>query len=396
MKKSLIALAVLGTFTSIASAQSSVTLYGRVDQNVTLQDPGKKALISTGNRDGKNIVKLNDGGVNGLGASRVGFKGTEDLGNGLKAFFQLEAGVTPDTGAVGSGSSFFNRGAFLGLSHATLGEIRLGRQETLSRENNVKINDISGENNFSIVERLEDRADKQTRPLFQNLVTRVDNGIRYTSPSFAGIQASAIIGLGERQKTIATGANAGTTRVANYRGLAVVYSAGPLALNAIYEDLSGGAVGSSNDYNNVMTVGGSYDFGIVKVATAYQHTNNFGLQTANIATGAAGTSVPNIFRKGVDVDAWNIGVAVPINAFTFKAQYTGSKIDKSNTVPATGFVPATAASGGSLDQHKFGVSLQYALSKRTSVYATATKRSGNDSDYFLRKSEVAMGVGHTF
>jgi GBP family porin len=392
MKKSLVALAVLGAFTSVASAQSSVTLYGRVDQNVTLQDPGKNALISSGNRDGSLITKLNDGGTNGFGSSRIGFKGTEDLGNGLKAFFQLEAGVTPDTGAAGSGSSFFSRGAYLGLAHKTLGEIRLGRQETLSRENNVKINDISGENSLTITETLQDSADKNTRPLFQNVGARINNGVRYTTPSFAGIQASAIYGLGEREKTVATGTNAGITRVANYRGISVVYTGGPLALNVIYEDLSGGVVARSKDYNNVLTVGGSYDFGFAKVAAAYQDTNNFGPQTANLPDTAAGTSIPNIFRKGVDVEAWNIGVAVPFNAFTFRAQYTGSTIDTKSGVAASALAPNKS----SLDQHKYGASLQYALSKRTSVYASATQRGGDDKDFFVRKSEYGIGVGHNF
>jgi predicted porin len=375
MKKSLSALAVLGAFTSIASAQSSVTLYGRIDENVTLQDPGSQARATTNSKKGSAVTKLNDGGVNGFGGSRLGFRGTEDLGDGLKAFFALEASVTPDDGGAGGtttlnpgSKSFFNRSAYLGLSHANLGEVRLGRQESLTRENNVKINDISGENQFNIVENLQGTDGKSTRPLFQNFGTRVDNGIRYTTPVFAGFQASAIVGLGERQSDKTVSPN---LKAANYRGLGVVYAAGPLALDVIYEDLSGG-VGGNGEYNNVITVGGSYDFGLAKVATAYQHTNNYGSQYSAVT-----------YAKGTDVNAWNIGLAVPINAFTFKAQYTGSSIDR----------PAGASS---LDQSKYGASLQYALSKRTTVYATATTRAGDDKQYYVRKSEYAMGLAHTF
>jgi len=387
MKKSLLALAVLGAFASIASAQSSVTLYGRIDQNVTLQDPGKNAAVSTGGKLGSAITKLNDGNINGLGGSRLGFKGTEDLGDGLKAFFQLEAQLFPDEGKAGNTSTlsptssvFFSRMAVVGLSHNSFGEIRLGRQESLTRENNVKINDISGESNFNIVENLEGAttAGKATRPLFQNFGARVDNGIRYTTPVFNGLQASAIIGLGERLTTVVTAGTPAvttTTKASNYRGLGVVYAAGPLALDVIYEDLRGGVVGS-NDYNNVITVGGSYDFGIAKIASAYQHTNNYGGQFF-------ATTPTSPFVKGTDINAWNIGLAVPINAFTFKVQYTGSSIDR----------PAGASS---LDQSKFGGSLQYALSKRTTVYVTATSRTGDDSNYFVRKSEYAMGLAHTF
>ncbi|MEI7464203.1 MAG: porin [Burkholderiales bacterium] len=382
MKKSLLALAVLGAFTSIASAQSSVTLYGRIDQIVTLQDPGSQAKANGTSKKGSALTRLNDGGVTGLGSSRIGFRGTEDLGDGLKAFFTLEAGVTPDSGDAGGkttlntgSNSFFNRSAFLGLSHTALGEIRLGRQETLSRENNVKINDISSENQFSIVEKLEgvgQASGKGTRPLFQNFGTRIDNGIRYTTPVFAGFQASAIVGLGERLATTASGV---TNKASNYRGLSVVYSAGPLALDAIYEDLRGG-VGGNGEYNNVITVGGSYDFGLAKVATAYQHTNNLGGQFDAVNGSSA-------FIKGTDVNAWNIGLAVPIKAFTVKVQYTGSSIDR----------PAGASS---LDQSKYGGSLQYALSKRTTVYATATTRAGDNKEYYSRKSEYGVGVAHTF
>ena len=389
MKKSLLALAVLGAFTSIASAQSSVTLYGRIDQNVTLQDPGKNAAATTNGKPGKSVTKLNDGNVNGLGGSRLGFKGTEDLGSGLKAIFQLEAQLFPDEGRAGNsstlspgsttaGNPFFSRFAYLGLSSNSLGEIRLGRQESLNRENNVKINDISGESQFNIVENLEGATTSRaaTRPLFQNFGSRVDNGIRYTTPEFAGIRVSAIVGLGERLRTdLPAGAPTVTTKAATYRGLAAVYAAGPLALDLIYEDLRGGAVGNG-EYNNVITAGGSYDFGVAKIATAYQHTNNLGGQFA-VSSGAG------VFTKGTDVDAWNIGVAVPFNAFTFKAQYTGSNISR----------PAGASD---LDQAKYGVSLAYSLSKRTTVYATATERSGDDRSYFVRQSEVAMGLAHTF
>ena len=261
----------------------------------------------------------------------------------------------------------------MGLSHAAYGEIRVGRQETLTRENAVKINDISGDSQFALTELLETSTDavgRGSRPLFQNFGTRVDNAIRYTTPSFGGLQASAIVGLSERTKTL-NSSNAVTAKAANYRGVGLVYTAGPLALDLLYEDLSKG-VADSGSYNNTTTVGGSYDFGIAKVAAAYQHTNNLGSQLAS-------TTSP---LTGNDVDAWNIGVAVPFNAFTFKAQYTGSNLDR--------------AVGSTLDQSKFGASLQYAFSKRTTVYLSATERAGDQSDYFSRRSEVALGLAHTF
>ena len=162
MNKSLVAFATLGALTSAALAQSSVTVYGRIDQTVTLQDPGKAAAASTGGKLGKSVVALRDASGVGKGGSRIGLRGQEDLGDGLKANFQLEAALSPDTGVAGNsttltpspGSSFFNRQAWAGLSHANYGEVRLGRVETLTRENNSRFNSVAGEREISIVENL--------------------------------------------------------------------------------------------------------------------------------------------------------------------------------------------------------------------------------------------------
>ena len=155
MKKSLIALAVLGTFSTIAAAQSSVTLYGRLDENVTYQDPGKNAAASSGGRLGKGVTKLNDGGVNGIGGSRWGMRGSEDLGDGLRAYFVLESSISGDTGVGGgatlSGSGFFNRQSYVAIGSKTLGDIRLGRVETMTREMAVRVNDVTAEDRKSVV-----------------------------------------------------------------------------------------------------------------------------------------------------------------------------------------------------------------------------------------------------
>ena len=143
MNKSVIALAVLGAFAGAAAAQSSVTLYGRADANITYSDRG--SIL-----DGNSRTSLYDGGANsGIGGSRFGLRGVEDLGGGLKAFFLLESGFNIDTGGqenANSGSAanpqrLFSRLAYVGLS-SSLGEIRLGRQESISRQMNA-IGDVS-------------------------------------------------------------------------------------------------------------------------------------------------------------------------------------------------------------------------------------------------------------
>lgn len=367
MKKSLIALAVLGAFTGVASAQSSVTLYGRIDQNVTFQDPGKAVASSSGGKLGKSVVKLNDGGVNGFGSSRFGLRGVEDLGDGLKAIFVLESQIKADTGESGgstqsTSSSFFNRQSYVGLSSKTLGEVRLGRIETISREYDVRILDASGENELSIAESL-DKIGDQTRPLFQNFGTRMDNAVSYRSPILGGFQGILTVGLSEDFKTT-------TTKSAEYEGVGLTFTQGPFNAALSYEQLSGGA--ASGSYNKVVTVGANYDLGVATVFAAYQNTSDLDVQVPKITA----------FAKGTDHDAYNVGVKVPYGNFTFKAQYTSSTIDRD------------AASD--LDQDKYGASVAYALSKRTSVYLVATQRGGDGKELFARRREVAIGLGHNF
>ncbi|MFM1869601.1 MAG: hypothetical protein RLY99_345, partial [Pseudomonadota bacterium] len=118
MKKSLIALAALATVATAAQAQSSVTIYGVMDAGVTTVDK----ISATSGR----VTGLTSGG---LSTSRIGFKGTEDLGGGLSAGFTLETEILPDTGAQGSSSAvLFERGAFLTLASKDLGSVSLGRQ----------------------------------------------------------------------------------------------------------------------------------------------------------------------------------------------------------------------------------------------------------------------------
>jgi len=368
MKKSLLAIAVLGAFSTVASAQSSVTLYGRIDQNVTYQDPGKNVAAASG-RLGKGVTKMNDGGVNGFGGSRWGLRGSEDLGEGLRAYFVLESSISGDTGAGGgstvSGSSFFNRQAYVAIGSKTLGDIRLGRQETITRELDLRVFDATGENEMSIVE-----AVATNRPLFQNFGTRIDNAVSYRSPIIGGFQGIATLGLSEDLKSSSTATPPVVSKAAEYHGLGLVFGQGPFNAALSYEEYSGGVV--SGSYNKVATVGANYDLGVAVVYAAYQNTSDFGPQLA-----------ATTFSKGTDHEAYNLGVKVPYGNFTFKAQFTGSTIDRTGGLK-------------DLDQEKYGLSAAYAFSKRTTVYAAVTARSGDVSSSFARKNEYVVGLGHNF
>ena len=409
MKKSVVALAVLGAFTSVAFAQSSVTLYGRIDQNMTYQDPGNLTTIKGTADKGKGVMKINDGSVNGMGSSRIGMKGVEDLGSGLKAYFVLESQVTADTGDAGnratqtSSTSFFNREAYVALGSSTYGDVRLGRQETISRQANRLVNDASGENELNIAETLDNYTNsaaaeqKQTRPLFQNFGTRIDNAISYRSPSMGGLQGFFVLGLSENFKaTTLTPVAAGPTTSkdtfgAEYRGLGLIYNLGPFNASVSYEELASNRV-KGGSFDNTVTVGANYDFGPAVLYVAYQDSTDMpfdSLAGSGTLTFGSGTSALTNGSKGVDHEAFNLGVKVPMGNFTFKVQYTESNISGLDATKYT-------VRNGELTQYKYGGVISYAFSKRTSVYAVATTRGGDGDQYFQRKNEYAIGIGHTF
>lgn len=351
MKKSVLALALLGTFAGTVSAQSTVTLYGRLDTAMSWTDPGSEGQVNGTGSEGDAVFRLN--GHDPIGGSRWGLRGTEDLGNGLKASFILESGFQSDTG-TGS-SRLFDRQAFVGLSSAGIGEIRLGRQQTLTREVHLLAGDITGEGELTIV-----TAVAGNRPLFQNFGSRVDNAVQYLSPSFGGFQVRGLVAAGE-----------GVT--ARQQGVMLGYGAGPLKAGLAYEAYADGP-GADGSYNKVVTLGASYDLGVATVIGAYQNTRDFGTATSDEAE-ADGAQVQ-------DHDAFNVGVMVPLGSFQLRAQYTTSTIERDGA--------------GDLDQDKYGVSLRYSLSKRTQLYAVASKLGGDDDETFARETQVAFGVGHNF
>ncbi len=118
MKKTVLVGAVLAAFAGAAAAQSSVTLFGVIDANVRSAKSGSASIKQVG--------------TDGLNSSRLGVRGTEDLGGGLKAGFWLESALNPDTGSA-DGSRFWGRRATVSLSSADMGELRIGRHKVAAR-----------------------------------------------------------------------------------------------------------------------------------------------------------------------------------------------------------------------------------------------------------------------
>ena len=341
MKKSLVALAVLAA-SGASFAQSNVTLYGLAD--IWLGNLKADQVSASP----ASVTALNSGGVS---TSRWGMKGTEDLGGGLTASFNLESKIGLDTGA----SSGFSRVASVSLGGG-FGTVTLGKPWTA-------LDDVMGASNSGF-----DSGLSATNGVWvaNNLYSgNPGNTIKYSSPSFGGASFAASYGLDE---------TAGVT--ADMMDFSVSYGAGPLTANLGYQVQKSPAADL-----NITTVNGTYDFGMAKLLASYAQT------------------------KVLDADAkdYQIGVDYPVSAaMTVSAGYARSDRNAAAAlyVSALNTLPAGLDFGvynGSKNTG-FGVAVAYSLSKRTTMYGGFSTAKGEDAaGADVSKRELyALGVKHTF
>lgn len=327
MKKSLIALAAVAA-SGLAMAQSSVTLYGVAD-------------IAVGDVDNVQGAHANSNLNNGT--SRIGFRGVEDLGNGLKASFQFEQGVSLANGATPG----FQRQAWVGLSGG-FGSIRAGRQLTPTFDGQAAWESVLGLPNYSAVGNV-----------FEYGTGSRDNAlIKYTTPSFGGLKA--VVGYIFED-------NYGENTKGKY-DLAVIYQNGPLAIAGTYSkaELETGALSRNN--LEQASVGASYDFGGAKLAASYHYND--------------GTTVGGGSHASQGLEGASLGVSVPLGAFSLAAEAVYAE-----------------QRNGSADGVDAVVEAKYALSKRTFVYGAyyyADENGPAFGRHFSEESNWALGLRHNF
>jgi len=294
MKKSLVALAVLAA-SGAAMAQSTVTLYGIMDTMLlnAKYDTGTGVALNAGNNRrvanaGVNGTTQNlviGGGVNG---SRWGMKGTEDLGGGLSAVFDLEAGIGSDDGTFASATAF-HREASVGLK-GSFGTVRVGRLNNIYYEQEG--NFTGGFNGSGLsAETIAMRGASGGDLSFErgNFSSRFDNSFRWDSANMSGFTASAQIGLTEN-KTTTVDAGLNTAAI-------VAYNNGPIGVQVVYQSskTTDVAVATTN-----LRVGGAYDFGAAKVGLNYGK--------------AGGLSNGTITVDGAEATEYEFNVTIPVNA----------------------------------------------------------------------------------
>ena len=336
---------------ALAQAASSLTVYGLADVAVELSDAGRGSfwrVVSGGN----------------LG-SRLGFRGSEDLGGGLSAVFRIEAGINLDDGSAAQGGRAWGREASVGLASRDAGTLVAGRVPMPYNLALVAVDAFGwGGSGGQIA---IGRNDPALRPLLAlGLAARLDNALRYTSPSWNGLSLQGMASLGEGSSSIGRGA-----------GFAARYTQGAVDAVVSAQRVNGaGNLGASGSVQGLV-VGGSVQLGASRVFAGLTEERN------SCSTGCSG--LPRVTgATTVRFRLLNLGLRQPLGAaFTGIAQYTRVQ-DRS----------AYAAATGARDAHWLALGGEYTLSKRSMIYGSVgTVGNHNGSNYVLGSGSALQAAG---
>ena len=392
-------LAALGAMAAgAAQATTSVTLYGIVDVGVGYQK------IDVDGFD-ESRTGLIDGAQSG---SRWGLRGSEDLGNGLRAVFVLESGFNPRTGRSGQGDRMFGRQATLGLASDGWGQLNAGRKVNIGSEYFGAIDPFAmsfGQANMGAG--------------FSSVNTmRWDNQLQYQTPSIGGFQLGVgySFDIAENGSAIDVGGTGAITdrfrTNQKNRGITagLRYVNGPLVLAAAYDQVnrtSGAAdapatdpLGATGDRIQSWLIGGAYDFEVLKVALAYGQTKDGwfgspGLQSNQSLPGTAtigGTTVTlpqgnflgTSFRDGSEIDSYLVGLSAPVGAGNLFGSW--QRADPSND----------ELTGDDATLNIYSLGYTYDLSKRTNLYAYGSYAKNYAFLDDVKSQLVGVGLRHRF
>jgi len=348
MKKNDVLLVLAGcAITSQAFAQSSVTLYGVIDTGIGY-------IHNSQTSQGNQSTQVKFGGA--LMGSRWGVRGSEDLGSGVSAIFQLENGYNPGTGALGQGGRLFGRSAIVGLS-SHLGTIKLGR--TYDPVTDL-VQPLTEDNFFSGLFATPGDVDNYDNDL------RVSNAIKYISPMMSGVQIEALYAFGG----VAGSPGSGQTYSA-----AISYTSGPLGAAVGYLHADGG---------NTLTNG-------IRTWTSSSDSLFF----SAINQGFASAKSIDIIHAGVQyiLGQFTVGVGYSHSQysrdansrFTDAARFNNGAAyvnyaPRSDVLLGVGYNFTKLNGPANASYHQANLGAQYLLSKRTSIYWTAGYQKANGTN----------------
>ncbi|WP_420959069.1 porin [Burkholderia gladioli] len=381
-------LAALGAV--CAHAQSSVTLYGIIDAGVSYANDVQTARPG-GRPTGAGQVSFQDGLTAGLSGSRWGFRGSEDLGGGLKTIFTLENGFTVNNGTLTQGGAEFGRQAFVGLASTRLGTLTFGRQYDTLLDSIQRFSAPSWAGWMaSHVGDIDDLG----------LLYRINNAVKYVTPVFGGLRVSGLYsfggvpGAGGQNQVWSLGAsyehggfgfgagylNARNPNVSFYgntpnKGLATINNIGSAGSATTPESFPAFAGYASANTLEIMGLGGSYSFGRTTVGGVLTRTRFDSL-------GSASGPNPLAYTGNAVFTSAELGVRTLITP----ALQTGIAFDYTRRNSVNG--------DGGARYLQLDAVADYAFSTRTDVYLLAIlqRASGRDS---LGQPAVATIGGFT-
>ncbi|CAB3769297.1 porin [Paraburkholderia solisilvae] len=335
---SVISLAMLGA-AGAAHAQTSVTLYGTIDTSITYVNRAQGS---------SNLWALGNSSAGNLSGTRFGVKGSEDLGGGLAAIFQLENGFNPSTGQLGQGSRLFGRQAYVGVTSTQFGAVTLGRQYDPLID---LVQGITEDNYFGSAFATAGDVDNYDNSF------RVNNAVKYASPVWSGFQFETMY---------AFGGVAGSTGSEQSYAVAAAYNTGPLSLAAGYFYAANSQATAADRDGFLSTSDGTFD-GPINAGYATAHS----LAIARVAgqyvfgTFTFGAAYSNAQYRRDDA-----------SVFGENEKYnTGQGFLNWQATPAmllgVGYSYTKSTGDSSATYHQVSIGADYSLSKRTDVYMTA-------------------------
>lgn len=279
--------------------------------------------------------------MSNAGSSRTNFtlSGTEDLGGGMRAFFLANHRFNLNTGAQRDANAFWRQG-WVGLGGA-FGNVRLGKMLPPLQLFNGDFDPFGTDTVGST----------HTGGLFAGNTrygSRYANAIYYTTPSMGGLTGHAMIAAADNNSEVAPASSSSLQGTGSERpvGLGIDYAAGPLRISAAYDR-------NAMDWKT-KGIYGSYNAGFATLMAQWENGD---------------------VSSTVDVSRWSIGAKVPFGAAALKVGYTNWSDEKIK---------------------KFGLGLDYSLSKRTTLYSDVGKISGNGASSTAKKAQFDLGVNHKF
>jgi predicted porin len=356
MKHPILALAAAAAMVAATGAQaqsaSNVSIYGLVDAGLE--------YTSNANAAKDSVTRVTSGGMN---TSRWGFRGTEDLGGGLAATFNLEGGILLDTGA--QDGVLFKRQANVGLQGA-FGKVVVGRSFTTAYDFMLPFDPMGYSANYSWV-----TSGNATGASKYGMSTAFDNLVKYQG-QFGDFKVGATVGFGEQ-----AGSSADSAKLV----LGAAYARGPLSFASTYERINGNTVAASGNRaeTSALHLAGAYDAGAFKVSAGMRQ---YKLEAATAATADVAA---NTYWTGLNYRA--------TPALTLSGAVYYQDVRK-------------VAAGADADPVMYVARAKYALSKRTDLYATlghAKARHGklvglsrDEAGFDNKQTGMVAGIQHRF